>query len=353
MKFRRLLATAAVTSLFLVKAAQGFAQTPSVLMGDIADDLDEFANDISGALPFMASIGLDWADAYIGQLIDITPHWGFGITAGANTLKLDKLNSLLRNFDYQANEGFMDKQLMPTYVANARIGGFRTLPFDIGIKWGWLPYLPIFKEDISYEAVLYGLDFRLELMRDWGLRPSVSLGFEVSRVTGGLRSKSDLELDAGNGIKLVTSGDATIGPVWEAWVFDAKLQVAKKFWEPRFNLFGGVRLGAALTKTGYQLAGSGSDIKIESGGNSQNLEDLNDKARNDFAEILNDTSENDISFEVTNEGITGWIDKFGVNLNLHGGVSFNFDSGFRLEMALMADIIHFELGANIGLRYQQ
>ena len=34
------------------------------------------------ALPFNATIGLDWSSAYLGQF----PHFGVGVTAGASTL---------------------------------------------------------------------------------------------------------------------------------------------------------------------------------------------------------------------------------------------------------------------------
>jgi hypothetical protein len=351
MKIKSLFVIAGIAALIFFKPTYGFAQTP-VPIQDIADDLNEFSDDMSGAASFMATIGLGWSDTYIGQLIDITPHWGIGVTAGATTLKLDKLNILLENFGYQTDDEFMDKQLLPAYTVNTRIGGFRTAPFDIGIKWGWLPYVPIFKNDISYESVVYGLDFRWEVMRDWGIRPSISIGFEVSRATGGLRAKSSSEFSAGS-TEIKTSGDATIGPVWEAWVFDAKLQIAKKFWEPRFIAFGGLHVGAALTKTGWQIAGTGSDIEITSGGNTFNLEDLSDNSRSNFAKSLDSASGNDVTFEATNEGITGWIDKFAINFNLHGGIGFNFGNGLRLDLAMMADIIHFEFGANVGFRYQQ
>ena len=354
MKFRPLFFTSAVVSLFFVKSTQGFAQ---IALSDIADNLNEFSDDMAGALPFMASIGLEWSAPYIGELIDITPHWGMGITIGATTLKLDKLNILLEDFGYQADDGFVDKQLLPAYVVNARIGGFRMLPFDIGIKWGWLPYAPIFKNDISYEAVVYGLDFRWELMRDWGVRPGISLGFEASRATGGLRAKAPLNLNIypGNSIiKIVTSGDATIGPVWEAWVFDAKLHIAKKFWEPRFTVFGVARAGAALTRTGFQIAGTGRDVVFTDGtpANTIALEDLSNDYRGQVVEVLEIVSGNDMTFEIDDQKITGWIDRFGINLNLHVGVALNFDR-IRLDMALMADIIHFELGASVGVRYQQ
>jgi hypothetical protein len=351
MKLRQLFVAAAVISLLFVKSAPVFAQVVSAR--DVADALEEFSDDMSGALPFMATIGLDWSDAYIGQLIDITPHWGIGISTGATTLKLDKLNALLDYFGYQADDGFMDKQLLPAYALNARIGGFRTAPFDIGIKWGWLPYLPIFKNDISYEAVVYGIDFRWEVMRDWGVRPSMSVGFEVTRASGGLRSKS-ATIMSGGGVTITTAGDATIGAVWEAWIFDAKLQIAKKFWEPHFTVFGGLRAGAALARTGYQIIGSGSDILVTYGGNpAYPLADLNDSSRGAVASALEAASGNSTKFEADEANITAWIDKFAIDLNLHGGFGLNFGSGLKLDLSLMADIIHFELGANLIFRYQQ
>jgi hypothetical protein len=356
MKFKALFVTAAIIAIAFIKPAHGFAQ---VSLRDIGDDLKEFSDDISGVLPFMATIGLDWADTYIGQLIDITPHWGIGATIGAATLKLDKLNVLLEHFGYEADDGFIDKQLLPAYTLNARIGGFRTAPFDIGIKWGWLPYAPIFKNDISYESLVYGLDFRWQIMRDWGLMPSVAIGFEVSRTSGGLRSKSALTLATGN-YEIRTSGDATIGPVWEAWVFDAKLQIAKNFWEPRFTAFGGLRLGAALSRAGYQIAGSGSDVVMvgagtDSSGNIYDvaLEDWSESALKGFAVEYGSASGNDINFELTSKSITGWIDSVTIDFNLHGGIAFKIDDNLRIDMALMVDVIHVELGANIGFRYQQ
>ena len=65
MKFKPLFVTAAVVSLFFVKAAQGFAQAS---LQDISDHLNEFSDDMAGALSFMASIGLDWSEPYIGHL---------------------------------------------------------------------------------------------------------------------------------------------------------------------------------------------------------------------------------------------------------------------------------------------
>ncbi|MDR2445526.1 MAG: hypothetical protein LBD44_06295 [Spirochaetaceae bacterium] len=60
-----------------------------------------------------------------------------------------------------------------------------------------------------------------------------------------------------------------------------------------------------------------------------------------------------MTFEATSGNITGWVDKFALNFNLHGGLALNFGNGFRLDLDLMADLIHFEFGASVGFRYQQ
>jgi hypothetical protein len=328
----------------------GFAQQN---LSELAGDLDELSKDITGALPFVASIGLIWPDNYIGQLIDIPPHWGFGITLGTTTLKLDKLNTLLEKFGFESDDGFMDKQLMPAYTVEARVGGFRSVPFDLGVKWGWLPYLPLFKDDINYESCVYGLDFRWEIMRDWGRMPSMSVGLEVDRATGGLRRKSSVSLQEGSLGPITVSGDGTAGAVWEAWVFDLKLHAAKKFWEPRITVYAGLRLGAALTRTGYQLAGGG-DITINTSGSVVKLEDLAGSSQTTLADSLASASGNGMKFEVTDDDITGWIDSYGVNFNTYEGISIEFEENkFNINIALLVDLLHFEIGAVIGFRYQQ
>ena len=58
-------------------------------------------------------------------------------------------------------------------------------------------------------------------------------------------------------------------------------------------MFGIVRLGAALTKTGYQIAGSGSDISV----NGTNLEDMGASGLSTIAKNLGAASGNKMTFE--------------------------------------------------------
>jgi hypothetical protein len=335
---------------FFSASVRGFSQQ-LVTVEDIAEDLDDLKDDISGALSFASSIGLNWPDVYIGPLINIPPHWGVGLTMGTTMLKLDKLNVFLSKFGYEADTDFMYKQLFPAYTLEARIGGSRLAPFDIGIKWGWVPYVEIFKNSINYENCLYGIDFRWELLKDWFKFPAISIGLEVDHTTGGIKRETAVSITGGS-TSINVGGSGTAGVVWDSWVFDLKLNAAKRFWEPRLTIYGGLRIGCDITKTGYQLFG-GEDISVNTGGTAAVLSDLNRKGLSDLASSLESESGHGITFEVTEDSITGWINAVGFNLSIYEGISFNFENNTHLSVSLMADLVHFELGANIGFRFQQ
>jgi hypothetical protein len=340
------LTTTFIVLALLFNSVRGFTQQPNV--GELSRDLKAVADDMAGALPFMASIGLNWADSYIGQLVDIPPHWGIGFTVGTTTLKLDRLNKLFSHFSYESSEDLSSKQLLPAYIIEARIGGLKSASFDIGVKWGWLPYLPLFNDSINYETCIYGVDFRWELVADKFMVPSVSIGLEVDRTTGGLRRQTSLTIPMTRIINDIDVRGGTAGVVWEAWVFDLKLMVSKKFWQPRLNIFGGLRAGAAITRTGYQFT-DGDSISI----NGISLSDMSANQRATVRAALMSESGNNTNFEVTKDSITGWIDTIGIDFNIYQGVSIRFTNMTNLTASLMFDLIHFEMGANVSFKYQQ
>jgi hypothetical protein len=335
-----------IAVVFFLSPIRGFAQQPLTL-SELSSDLSELAPDMAGASAFMSTIGLNWADAYIGQLVDIPPHWGIGFTLGATTLKLDNLNTLIGKFGYESDKGFGSKQLLPAYIIETRLGGLKGAPFDIGVKWGWLPYTPLFADSINYEVNVYGLDFRWQLFQDRFYFPSISIGLEIDRATGGLRRAGSLTVTRNGSDDIIING-GTAGVVWDAWVFDLKLTVSKKFWQPRLTIFGGLRLGAAITKTGYQFTDGGS---ISIGGTS--LSDMSDNQRTSLQSALQSEAGNNTTFEVTEDSITGWIDAIGFDFSIYEGISIRFTNMTNLTLSLMADIIHFEVGANISFKYQQ
>ncbi|MDR2193828.1 MAG: hypothetical protein LBP19_05095 [Treponema sp.] len=57
-----------ILSVLLLYSSLGFAQTPSSL-SDVQGAFDGLSKALAKSLPFNASVGLNWSDAYIGQAI--------------------------------------------------------------------------------------------------------------------------------------------------------------------------------------------------------------------------------------------------------------------------------------------
>jgi hypothetical protein len=343
MKQRRLFTLLAVAAILLSKPALGFTQAPYTL-SEIASDLKDVSDDIRGALAFTSSIGLAWSDTYVGQLIGMPPHWGIGLSMGITSLKADRLNDLLGKFGYTSDFALADKPLLLAYTIDLRIGGFKQLPFDIGIKWGLLPYAPLFG-DISYEINSMGLDFRWEIVNGWLDTPSLSVGFEIDRLTGGIRNTGNTTLTGIANKDIIVEGDSTAGLVWELLVFSLKAQVAKNFWRPRLNMYAGLRIGGYYAKTGYELSGGGG---ITIGGVALDQSDLSG-----LASELDSASGNNTTFSVDEDTITGLREDFGASIAFYNGLAFHFNSKTCLDISLMLDVISFGFGTSISFRYQQ
>src|SRR6185369_3073424 len=88
-------------------------------------------------------------------------HFGVGLAAGATTLPKNAINPLL----VALGEKPLDGLAIPFAVVNARIGGF-FLPFDIGLKVGFLPdSLASAAPGYTFTYQNFGLDFRYNLVK--------------------------------------------------------------------------------------------------------------------------------------------------------------------------------------------
>ncbi|GMO46967.1 MAG: hypothetical protein Ta2B_28800 [Termitinemataceae bacterium] len=333
-----------IFSFFLCIPTFSFGETPN--LKEIGDELSGFSDNYAGMAGFMASLGLTWSQLYIGQLVDMSPNWGLGLSFGGTTLKLDHIDVLSEGLTgSQINHDFLDKLVMPSYVLEARIGGFNWVPFDIGIKWGWLPTVPIMADDFSVENINYGIDFRYALSRDWGYFPAISIGFEIDREEGKVSHSSIDSIVDSSGTTVITTDDATTFITYEAWVIDFKLGVAKTFFYPSISIFAGLKAGASFTKSGYII--QGNNISVSTG----RLDEMNTEQQTAVASEL-ENLQGSGKFSVDDNNITCMIDTIGINLNTYEGISFNFDNKTFLQFTLMFDFLHLEYGANISFRYQ-
>ena len=318
---------------------------------NLANKLESLTVDLGGAMSFASSMGLGWSNATIGPLIDIPPHGGIGLTLGATSLKVGKLQKFSRVFfgDAASSERFKElfgeKIFLPSYVIEARIGGFRTFRFDIGLKGGYIPSVPLYKESTSYEMMIFGGDLRFRILPDWGIQPGLSLGIEVDYVGGGFSSNINNTFTSTGG-DLVTGAGAKGEIRWSAWTFSAKFAMSKTFWEPPITIFAGLKGGVSLTNTVYKITGDNitfggtplssmpnSDVKIT----KDNLQGYAGKG----------TFDADFNF------ISSSMDGISIAFNTYEGAAIRFDNRMHLQLAVMFDFINLEYGANIAFRYQQ
>ncbi|GMO23205.1 MAG: hypothetical protein Ta2B_02330 [Termitinemataceae bacterium] len=327
-------------------ATVSYAADPLTLK-DVGDELKGYAKDMAGSAGFLSSIGLSWSQQYIGQLIDQPPHWGAGLSVGLVSLKMDHLSKISEMILGQKLEDrLFDKQFLPTYVIETRIGGLGRLPFDFGAKWGMIPSMGLFKNDVKYGVTHWGFDFRYAILEGWGNRPALMAGIEFDRVKGGVSRDAPDIID---NVIHTNGGTSTLS--FETYNIDAKAGISKTFFQPSITIFAGIKAGVSIAKAGYSIVGE--DMSYYDGLNDTYLSEMNDDEANDLAGILTGMQgTGDITVN-TDGGIYSSYDIIGINFNTYEGISFNFRDRAILQLTLMFDFLHFEYGFNLAFRYQQ
>jgi hypothetical protein len=221
-----------VVVMILFSAAGAFALPPTYTFDQFQSAFKDFASGVASALPLDSSVGLNWSDAYIGQF----PHFGIGATVGAATVPFSAVNKAITAFGgtVPSNLGFLSSVgiPLPAYTIDLRIGGF-SLPFDIGLKFGYLPP-DAFSGSFKADYLLVGGDIRYALLKDKGFTPglSVGVGYTYMRGTVSLPGVLSGPIDISNvtfGGQTYTLGftDPSLRFAWDTNVIDLKLQLSK------------------------------------------------------------------------------------------------------------------------------
>ena len=236
---------------------------------DFADGFVAFADSIAEELPFNTAIGLNWADAYIGNL----PHFGFGVTLGVTLVPFDTFAEAMQPLGVDLQSA-MGNELsgfgfpLPGAVLDARIGGL-FLPFDIGFKIGYIPeevkgFLP---KNMNLDYLMVGGDIRYAILEEKGWLPDVSIGIGYTYMRGSVAIQGILggnqqidEVQYGplpTDVYTIELQDPDVFLDWQASTIDLKLQVSKNL----LILTPFIGIGAAY---GESTAGGGlqSDVLI-------------------------------------------------------------------------------------------
>jgi hypothetical protein len=320
----------------------------------------EFADDLSSALPFASTLGLNWSDSYIGNF----PHLGVALSVGAVGLPAEAFGNVLGTLTGSAGDanvlGFLPPELeeigeafgmpFPAVALEARLGGF-ILPFDIGLKVGLIPDSvdmgQILPAGMGADYQLIGADVRFRLVKEKGFIPEISVGGGINRLTGGVSFKTQENIDIAS--FEVPNLDNPLGPPdtydislrapefgfdWETTVFDIKAQISKSIlWIVTPYLGVGMTMGESTVH-----GGAYTEVLTDP------IVDWNEisAALAMVGEEMPQLTENGFTISSTNSGFAARV---------YGGTSINL-LFLKLDVTGFYELLSGSLGLSAALRVQ-
>jgi opacity protein-like surface antigen len=314
---------------------------------DVQTKTDILANSLSKSLPFNSTIGNNWSDAYIGQITERPYHFGFGVSAGATTVDFNVVRDMLKCFDLRLPFNNVDNLNnyglpLPNYTVDVRFGGFN-YPFDFGLKAEYLPQklMGNIIEDFNFlfKQILFGMDIRYSFINNKLIPIKFSFGMGINFLDGGIIADlpKGVEYSLNNSTTnyiLTPTEEAQAGIEWRTLNGELKAQFSFpfKFLTP----YAGAGISYAWTQAGYKV--TTPELQID----NRKLTSDEEKQMRDRLEITG----------ISEKGFETMISYRGISARVFGGASINL-AYFRIDMTAMYEFINGNLGATIGLRFQQ
>jgi hypothetical protein len=330
-----------IAVLMVVSVSGAFAQTTDDIasLDTFKSAFTNFSDEFARSLPMNSMIGLNWSDAYIGQLLPI-PSFGVGITSGFTTIPASVFTDLTSDLGITVGGGIGDLPSvgipLPGYALDARLGGL-VIPFDVGLKFGTIGSLEL--GDVEAEYTNFGIDFRYAVL-DGGILPKVSVGLGYNRLSGrvatplglGTTTIGSVPYPGGTGEAEVLLSDPKLDVDWTANVIDLKAQVSKSFLiiEPHFGL--GAAFGSAETNAGLKSTVSATDSVSGTPVDLATLESLS-------------------GISLSEQGVSLGSDVSTFSLRAFGGASLNL-ALLRFDLGVMYNLTSGSLGGTLGARIQ-
>ena len=330
------------------------ASSQSISLPNTLAVLQETADDLSGilakSLPFNSSLGLNWADAYVGKLVpSAPPHFGIGASFGVTTIDFPILSKLTDMFGFKLPMSdlklFKERLVLPAYAAEARIGGI-FLPFDIGAKFGMLPPVKWLKTSYELDYKMAGADLRFAILdgKSKKMLPNLSAGVGFNYLRGGLGATVtgvaptfDFENPIDHINHSLKVDDPTFRLFWETYGIEGKVQISKSF----FIITPYLGFGA-----GYSWSKAGYEVKT---GASFDGHPLSDTDKEMIKAYLAYAGLNSMDFLV--DGFSSTIGNNAWNFRAFGGLSINIFM-VKVDATIMYNILDRQLGASVGARFQ-
>ena len=317
----------------------GFTATPD--LRDLQKGVADFSENLAKSLPFNSSLGLNWADAYIGKFFpSIPPHFGVGGAFGFTTMELPIMKELAGYLGYKIpiDSG---KMFLPAYTAEARMGGF-FLPFDVGVKFGYLPPVGLWGTSMDMNYLLVGGDIRYALLdgKSKAILPSISIGVGVNYLKAGVGGKVGKETEISYdylGSHTIALEKPDVNLKWDTLSLDFKAQISKSF----LIITPYLGLGASYA---WSSAGYSVDAKVTYDNNPIIQSDIDD-----IKAFLNSVGLD--SIDVDSSGMSSIIKNSAFSFRAFGGFSLNL-MVFRLDFTGLYSFRDSNFGASFGFRFQ-
>jgi hypothetical protein len=293
----------------------------NLLLSDLSDDL-------LTEIPLLSATGLSWSDPYVGQVLGYPNHYGFGLTLGVpllpskhwETIGDDVFASSFPNVN-------KEKIAFPGYTLEGRVGGFAEIPFDIGIKIGLIPTLPLFG-DLDYYSFQYGADIRYRIIRHAISKAEVSIGLGYNRVEAKITGDYQYTITPG-----FTSNGGTLTFGWESDMINFKLYALQPVLGTALGLFASLDLGYEFLNTFWDVTA-----------NANGILDGNINAGNSHGGSVS---------HVVNDYYTVTMERSGLSFVIQTGVSFEFKKGMVLDVSLLTSVFNFSFMPVLNIRFQQ
>ena len=304
-------------------AVSGFTQTTDELQA-LQDNIKNFSKKLASSLALNSSLGLNWSDAYIGQVFpSMPPHFGVGISGGFTTINLDSVERLLGSFSLNVPADLrLGQMINPGYTVEGRVGGL-FLPFDVGFKVGVLP--PLAFGDIKLKYILIGGDLRYAVLEGPEL-PTVSVGLGLNYLEQGIDYDKDGTISfkyQGRDLNL-DNPSTSLG--WEAYSLDFKAQISKSF----LLITPYLGLGAS-----YTWSRAGYSVTISNTLDQTVRQELKDK----------------YSIDARADGIEYYRNDLAFSFRAFGGLSLNLFV-IKLDLTGLYSFLDNNYGLSLGLRFQ-
>lgn len=271
------------------------------------EQVGDFADMMNKSLPFAASMGLNWSNPYIGQLIGHPMHFGVGIALGSVFFNNTEPADLGELMGITIEDSMIqDKQWLPSYVFIGRLGGLGNIPFDFGFKFGYLPDMPLWGS-LDYNTLIFGFDINYAVYISRKSGPVVVVGLGFDKLDGGANGTM---ATVPGGLPPVVQTGMPVHFTWESNTFKIKVLFSQSLLATAFSVFGGIDLGFGSNSVG---------VKFGENKDSPNYEDIRELSTLVFSSLLG----------------------FGYEIN-----------AWHIDLGLMTNFVNFELGLGLSVRYQ-